>query len=671
MRFLYGKNDFATLERGQENCYLMTNGLGGFSSMTMVGSCARNDHALLMSCEKEKAPNHRYNMVHHLTEELVAEDSRIFLSSQQYKDEKNNEDGWHYQTSFSYEIHPIWNSFVSGVTVEKTVVMAHGRNIIGVRYEICNRSKRTAVLSVTPGLQFVPKGHLLSKEQKFIISDLSTASGLTSLKIEAAHKSLYIQTNGSVLVYAPEYRDDFYYSYDARDGRPDTGACVKNHCVEFTVPAGANFTGEILYSTEPLEKQADMGCGFDLLLREMEERYQTLTETSGLKTPLSQTLVYAADSFISYRASTDKETILAGFPFFEDWGRDTMISLPGLCLSTGRFDLARNILDTFAQHCKRGLMPNLFPEGKNEPMYNTADAALLFIITVYEYYSRTSDVDYVRSVWPVMKEIVHDYMEGTDYNIHMDEDGLIIAGSGLDQVTWMDVRIGDILPTPRHGKPVEINAYWYNALRIMEAFQKICDSTGCNKFDYSALAEKVRLSFEQEFWNPETGCLRDVLSGTENAKCDNQIRCNQIWAVSLPFSILSPEKEKQVVDVVFEKLYTPTGLRTLNPEDPQFHSNYGGSMLSRDLAYHQGTVWTFPLGAYYLAYLKVNGYSRESQKTVEKQLDGIAAALREGCVGQLPEIYDGLEPVFSRGCFAQAWSVGEILRVCEALKKIS
>ena len=235
-------------------------------------------------------------------------------------------------------------------------------------------------------------------------------------------------------------------------------------------------------------------------------------------------------------------------------------------------------------------------------------------------------------------------------------------------MTWMDVRVGDILPTPRHGKPVEINAYWYNALCMMDELARTAyaPEEGREGGEYALLAAKVKESFEGQFWNEEAGCLKDVLSGT---KADGQVRCNQIWAVSLPFSLLSPEKEKQVVDVVFQKLYTPYGLRTLAPEDGEFHPFYGGQVLERDLAYHQGTVWVFPLGAYYLAYLKVNGYSKEARACVERQLESMEAALREGCIGQLPEIYDGENPVSSKGCFAQAWSVGEILRVYDALRE--
>ena len=398
-----------------------------------------------------------------------------------------------------------------------------------------------------------------------------------------------------------------------------------------------------------------------------EDYREGLEHLSGIQDENARTLVKSADQFLSLRESTGGKTILAGYPFFEDWGRDTMIALPGVCISTRRYEEAESILRTFARYERNGLLPNLFPEGKSEPMYNTADASLLFINCVWLYYKASRKASFVKEMYSVMERIIHAYKEGTDYGVHMDDDGLISAGSGLDQVTWMDVRVGEILPTPRHGKPVEINAYWYNALRIMGEFARL---SGVKASDggkgYDALAEKVKESFTEQFWMEDKHCLKDVISGTE---ADTQIRCNQIWAVSMPFAMLDEKRERQVVDTVFEKLYTPYGLRTLSSDDREFQPFYGGEMIQRDLAYHQGTVWTYPLGAYYLAYLKVNGCSPKAKQRVKGQLEVMESAMREGCIGQLPEIYDGENPVSSKGCFAQAWSVGEILRVYEALER--
>ena len=311
-------------------------------------------------------------------------------------------------------------------------------------------------------------------------------------------------------------------------------------------------------------------------------------------------------------------------------------------------------------------MPNMFPEGDEEPRYNTVDASLLFIYAVYEYYQEFKDLEFVKKAMPVMEDIIYWYKKGTDFNIKMDIDGLIQAGSGFDQVTWMDVRIDDVLPTPRHGKPVEINAYWYNDLKIMAFFSRLLGNK--NAQVYEELSNQVKNSFIKLFWNEKEACLRDVVFGN---KYDNQIRCNQIWAVSIPFGMLSREQEKKVVDKVFSHLYTPYGLRSLSPEDPEFKPNYGGSLWNRDNAYHQGTVWAFPLGGYYLAYLKVHNYSKEARFKVIKDMDQLKSTLREGCVGQIAEIFDGKNPTGSQGCFAQAWSVSELLRALKAAEKDS
>lgn len=663
MKFIYGKQDWKTFERGEENCYLMTNGLGGFSSLTMTGSCGRNDHAVLMACVH--SPNHRYNMIHRLEETVSVGGKRTHISSQDFLGHGGREEGFLWQTKFTYEDYPQWTYLVSGAEITRTIALMQGENTVGISYEIDNRSGGDLALEVLPHLQFVPKGALLTKEQRFAVEcGESGACGETSVcgevgvcgKISSCGQSLHVRTNGRLCEVPLRFRDDLYYAYDACDGRRERGCTAVNHRVSFAVPAGEKGTLRIVYGMS-----RDLP-GMEEILRDMKSHRKALREQAGFAEEIPQTLAAAAHQFISCRASTAGQTILAGFPFFEDWGRDTMIAMVGCCLAVRQYRTAESILRTFMSYCKKGLMPNLFPEGKEAPGYNTVDAALLFVIAVYEYYRRTQDPVFVRSAYPAMAEIIDWYEKGTDYGIRMEEDGLITAGQGYDQVTWMDVRVGEILPTPRHGKPVEINAYWYNALRIMQEFQRLCPE---DERDYGALAARAKESFERKFWNEEAGCLKDVLSGT---KADLQIRCNQIWAVSLPFSVLSPERERQVVETVYRKLYTPYGLRTLDPADGEFHPCYGGAQMERDMAYHQGTVWVFPLGGYYLAYLKVNGYSDEAKAYVRRQLESMYAALREGCIGQLPEIYDGENPTSSRGCFAQAWSVGEILRVYDALR---
>ncbi len=657
MKWIYGKQDWKTFERGQENCYLMTNGLGGFSSMTMTGSAARNDHAFLMACVK--APNNRYNVIHRLAEQIEAEGDTYILSSQEFAD-GGREEGYRYLSSFSYEDTPVWRFLVNGIEVEKEAAMRQGKNTAAVLYRVRNRSGKDIRFTATPFVQFVPKGSDIEQGQEFRFeADRVESGGLT----------LFVQTDGETEK-IPEKEEMYFYSYDACDGRRSTGKAKAGCRISAGVKAGGYRELGIVFSVCGAD---DRMTGQEMtawqIIEEQKACRKELEERAGFSSDMAVCLAKSASQFIAKRESTGGDTILAGFPFFEDWGRDTMIALPGVCLSTRRYDEARSILRTFARYEKDALMPNLFPEGGEEPMYNTVDAALLFINCVWLYYDATEDLAFVEEMYPVMERILEGYRKGTRFGIHMDEDGLIMAGEGLDQVTWMDVRVGEILPTPRHGKPVEVNAYWYNALCIMAAFSR---KRGGDGAEYERLAEKVRGSFAEAFWMEEKHCLKDVISGTD---ADTQIRCNQIWAISMPFTMLDPERERQVVDTVFEKLYTPYGLRTLSQDDPQFRPSYGGEVLERDLAYHQGTVWAYPLGAYYLAYLKVNGRNGEERKRAEEyvrdQMQVLESALREGCIGQLPEIYDGENPVSSKGCFAQAWSVGEILRVYEHLEKVS
>lgn len=646
MKFVYGKNDWKNMDRAEENCYLLTNGLGGFSSLTMVGSNARNDQALFMGAIK--APNVRYHMVTNVHEVLHVGDNSYPLYTVRRKNEKDNDTGFVWLSSFIMDYVPVWEFQVDGVEVIKTIAMVQGENTVGVKYEIISHTKKPISLDVTPLFQFVPKGAVLSEEQKFFLTESS---------VESNGMVLYYRTNGTVIPKKAEYVTDLFYDQDERDGRPSDGVAAYNHTIHMTEKEN-----EIMYSMDSLEH---CNISMDTVI-EKEIAYQKkLEQQSGLTDEVAKQLVCSANKYVSYRSSTKGKTILAGFPFFEDWGRDTMIAMMGCTISTKQFEDAKSILKTFMAYCHKGLMPNLFPEGGKEPMYNTVDAALLFVEAVYEYYVKSGDKEFLQEAFPVCEEIITWYKNGTDYHIEMDSDGLISAGGGLDQVTWMDVRFKEILPTPRHGKPVEINAYWYNALMIMDLF---CEELGCiRKLPYRAMAQKTKESFQELFWNEKDNCLKDVISGT---KADTQIRCNQIWAASMPFSMLTDKQAEEVISIVFEKLYTPYGLRSLAPEDQSFHPFYGGSQFDRDMAYHQGTVWGFPLGGYYLAYLRFAKDKKAAAKTVRRQLEPMKACLAEGCIGQIPEIYDGANPTISKGCFAQAWSVGEILRVYEALEMI-
>ncbi|MDE6931052.1 MAG: amylo-alpha-1,6-glucosidase [Oscillospiraceae bacterium] len=645
MKFVYDRKDILTLPQAEGTCWLLANGLGGYASTSAAFSVTRNDQGLLVAAD---TPSQRFNLVHRLSETLSGEDGSVFLSSQTFDGERQAEDGWRRLTSFTWEDGPCWQYQVGGVRAVRRFGMEHGANAAAVVYTVENRSDGPCTLRVTPVFQFSPKGEARQ-------SHISLRCG--GGKIQGEGLTLYVKSSAG-LSDVPQDCEALFYEDDRKDGRREKGLGLICTAAELTVPQGEDGQLELVFSTEPSDK-----TGAEIL-RDSEARQRALLENSGFKDPVARELARSADHFIAYRPSTGGKTILAGYPYFGDWGRDTMIALPGCVLATGRYETARSILRTFLAYERDGLVPNLFPEGGEEPRYNTVDAALLLINCVWLYWQRTGDGDFVKEAWPVMVRIVEAYQKGTRHDIGMDGDGLIHAGKGKDQVTWMDVCVEGVLPTPRHGKPVEINAYWYNALRILQELAPMANADGA---PYGLLAERVKQSFTELFWMEEKGYLKDVISGTG---ADEQLRCNQIWALTMPFTMLSPERERRVVESVRQHLYTPFGLRTLSPEDPEFHPSYGGEQRERDMAYHQGTIWPYPLGAYYLAWLKVHGGTPQAAAQVREQLGTMEAMLREGCVGQLPEIYDGGEPGPSKGCFAQAWSVGELLRVYEALEQI-
>lgn len=664
MKFIYGKNSWKDIRQGEKTCYLLGNGLGGFSSLTVTGANARNDHALLMAAVK--SPVERYHMVTNIhaavalesgggdgvTNENNSQSSLIRLESQRYVCRTKNQKGYRYLESFSYEYLPRWQYKVKNVEMIQTVAMKHGENTVIVDYEI--NASGHGCLILTPWFQFVPKGKKLKESQTFILDDE---------KVESNHLKLYYKTNGIVRRRETVYCDDLYYDLDAADGREALGCAASNHQIECHFKCGTQHF-YVVYSTKRLPEIDENWCSQEITAE--INRQKKLVKTSGLISPEAQVLVRSANQYLTRRDSTNSMTMIAGYPFFGDWGRDTMIAMAGCTITAKQFDSAKSILRTFMAYCKRGMMPNMFPEDGDAPIYNTVDAALLFIEIVYLYEQACGDSDFLAEAWPVMQSIIEWYSKGTDYHIFMDSDGLVSAGEGLEQLTWMDVRAGNILPTPRHGKPVEINAYWYNALKIMECFAgRLHDEK--SKALYGAMAQKTKKSFLCKFWDEKAGYLKDVISGTD---ADTQIRCNQVWALTMSFTMPDQAMAKRILDTVYEHLYTPWGLRSLSTCDKDYHGTYGGAQFNRDMAYHQGTVWAFPLGGYYMARLRWADDEKKEAARVRRQLEAMIPCLYEGCVGHIAEIYDGDCPSVSKGCFAQAWSVGEILRVYEKLEQI-
>ncbi len=655
MRFTFNSNDWMTIEQGEKDCFLLTNGLGGYCSLSITGAAARGDEALLMAARK--APNVRWHMVTNVLEELTAGGRKYTLMSQRMKSGRNYE-GFRYLDEFIYDdfdrLVPVWKYRIEDITLYKTLLMVHGENTVAVRYTVETPNKdilKDIKLKVTPLIRLTPKKENFDADAK--ADSCQNRHGCCEITHDGY--TLYICADGEIKSLSADGQlfGEMYFSQDERDGRECYGDAYINPYI------AKNFADDdnsltVIFSDKPYE------CGKDTYMKLADREFDyraSLINKALLKSDLGRQLALSADAYVVERASTNGKSIIAGYPFFEDWGRDTMIALAGATMVTGRFDECRSILCTFAKYVKNGLLPNLFPEGDIEPMYNSADAPLLFINAVYEYVNFSNDAAFARELLPVMEQIVRSYQNGTDFHIKMDTDGLISAGGGLEQLTWMDVRVDDFLPTPRHGKPVEINAYWYNALMIMEYF------TGDS--EYKDLAKKVKVSFTEKFWNEDKKCLKDVLSGNYE---EEQIRCNQIWALSMPFTMLSADQCGLVLKKVKDELYTSIGLRTLSKHDTNFHEIYIGSMQERDRAYHQGTVWAYPLGAYYRAAIRfANECGSEDKRAmliseVKEGLENLKPWLKEGCVAQIAEIYDGGNPTVSRGCYAQAWSVCELLR---------
>lgn len=649
------KDALTPMSAGVQKEWVLTNGIGGYAGSSVTGAHARKHHGYLIA--SLHPPVERFVILSKINECLIRSSEKIDFTVEQYLADDGStayRKGIKYLNSFTYDGLVHFTTKAPEFTMTKTLAFEHGKNTIAVSYDIQNDGE-AATLVLTPLFNYrvhhdastvdtlkfdttyeQPEIRLVPQQNKDVTIRLFTDDGTVVPCEEKYTTGMQLQKELDV---ESDALDDNYTPYQ----------------IEFPLDAGCRKKISIVCTIEDAyEKDA-----FATAAAEMA-RFNALEKKAGYHDELAETLTIAADHFLAYRQSTGLMTVLAGLPWFTDWGRDTMIALTGLTLSTGRYQDARDILTTFARYVHHGMVPNMFPDEGSAPLYNTADASMWYFYAVGKYLDYTGtpeDYAFVQeTIYPKLKEIIAAYEHGTDFSIYMEEDGLIHAGSGLDQVTWMDVRVGDWVATPRHGKPVEINALWYHALCLMEEWATRFGEDGSH---YAALAAHAKESFAKEFWNEKDGCLYDVVDGLEG---DATLRPNQIYAVSLPHRMLDADKEKKIVDKVYEKLYAKTGLRSLSPDNKEYHPTYEGCLDKRDHAYHQGTSWGFLLGGFLTAYVHVYGTSKEVITQVDAMLDATREQFYHGCIGSIAEIFDGNEPHTSRGCYAQAWSVGEILR---------
>ncbi|GAB6170156.1 amylo-alpha-1,6-glucosidase [Clostridium carnis] len=656
--YRYGRGNFKTIDQGNELSWMIGNGIGGYSNHTIIGGGATAFHGYLIA--SLNSPVNRYLVFTRTQEDININGRKYDLTSQQYLN--FNKNGHEYLERFTFDIVPEYIYKVEDVTVKKTISMEYGHNTVAVCYEIENGYEESK-LNIVPLFNYRQAGEISERsELKFNVKVYEKNLSLVPDKNKDLNITLYtsegefysrelIKTSMATPNYIIE--ENHFYMLDNRTGSLSLDNHYTPYEIHITLKPNEKKSFYILCSTEDINEKN----GFDIV-ESYKNRADLLVKSAGYNDKFVNNLVKASDHFIVKRNSTGLKTVLAGYPWFTDWGRDTMIAFEGLVLVTKRFDDGREILESFAKYIKNGLVPNVFPDTNIEPGYNTVDASLWYFQAVYKYLKYTGgedDYKFIKDViYPKLIEIFNAYSNKTDFSIGMDRDYLIFAGKGLDQVTWMDVRVGDYVVTPRHGKPVEINALWYNALRIMEV---LSERFGDDSNKYKELSIKVRKSFNNKFWNEEKGCLYDVVDIN-----DDKIRPNQIWAVSLPFSILDEERERKIVEKVHKHLYSTYGLRSLSFMDNEYKEKYIGKLFDRDCAYHMGTTWGFLIGPFISAYCKVNKYSMDSIKKANYMCKVFEDHLKDGCINGIAEIFDGGFSATSRGCYTQAWSVAEVLR---------
>ena len=689
----FNKDVCTNLSLAAEKEWLETNGIGGYASSTITGANTRRYHGLLMAATKP--PLGRILTISKLEEFLSVGEELLPLSTNFYPNAIYPE-GYKNLVQFDLTPVPTFTYHIRGTTIEKSVFMVYGENTTVVRYRI-------SASGATPALPLFLKArvliafrddHWLTHENPALNTRCEPIPYGVCLRPYEGLPPLYLFHNAQSMDKDSFWYKNMEYPKEAERGLEANEDHFSPFALNFDVNGGTEFF--VVASLHP-HSEVDVSSLFNgEVKRRVELRLpqpaqnpiagspatlnQSGKRVSGMPVPCSEVadeksvpkgedkgnrntgaldaLLLAAHSFIVKRGS-NKKSMIAGYPWFGDWGRDTMISLPGITLVQGRFDDAREILLTFAQFVNKGMIPNRFPDYGETPEYNTVDASLWYIHAVYQYLRLAKDLKTIRTdLYGVMKEIVEWYKKGTRYNIGMDSDSLIHAGVEGVQLTWMDAKVCDWVVTPRIGKTVEVNALWYNALKIMAFFAREMGLTS-ELAEYNALSQKVEKSFLDAFWFPDGQYLFDCITG--NVK-DAAIRPNQIFAVSLPYSMLPVKKQRGVVNVVEKHLLTPYGLRSLSPHDKDYIGRYCGNQYERDRAYHQGTVWAWLIGPYISAYTRAYAGEEGTRAYIEGLFKPFYGHLFDAGVGTVSEIFDGDAPHTPRGCIAQAWSVGEIVR---------
>ena len=654
------ENDICgNFDKASSREWLETNGIGGFAMGTVAGANTRRYHGILTAATR--APLGRVTMLSKLEETVVIDGVRVELSSNQFPG-KVHPQGFKYLQSFRLDPFPIWTFAIGKTLIEKKIFMVHDANttvcqwsIVPPKTDTLQVAEKAAFhnirLEVRPLISFIDYHHL-QHQNSHLDPRINASSGMVEMRPDHDLPPIYFANNARTTDTTGYWYRDFVYAIEKERGFDYKEDLFQPFSLDFDLSQPAT----IIASTE--RTKAEDAEHYETGELERRER---LIIRAGSADENIQYLALAADQFIVKRG--EGYTVIAGYPWFSDWGRDTMISLSGLTLSTNRPEVAKNILLEYSNHISDGMIPNRFPDVGEQPEYNTVDATLWYFEAIRAYIERTGDLEFLRGgLYEKLAGIMAWHLRGTRYNIHVDTDGLLYAGTRGSQLTWMDAKVGDLVITPRIGKPVEVQALWYNALRIMADLAGRFGDTE-DKKRYDAMAELCKQSFNAVFWNEADQCLFDVVI---NGSRDASIRPNQIFAVSLPHSMIDGERCRKIVDKVEAELLTPVGLRSLSPKDQSYCPIYEGSPFERDSAYHQGTVWAWLIGAFIDAYRRVHANDADLETRVAEMLAGLFDHLNEACVGQISEIFDADSPHNPRGSAAQAWSVAEVLRIIKS-----
>lgn len=664
----FGREVCSNLGVSRNREWLVTNGIGGFASGTVAGMLTRRYHGLLMAALTP--PLGRTLLVVKLDETveyggIYPESGRYYpLFTNHWADDTIEPNGYDHMDRFYLEgTTPVWCYSFANALLEKRIWMEPGANTTYVNYRLV---RATGPLKFSSRVLADYRDYHATSvmDDDWEIEVTSVTQGLRSqglrshgLRVQMQETAVpfYLLSQQITMEPQEDWYEDYYLSVEEYRGQNDIQEDHVNVArlqailrpgesmtLVATTEADADLDGDAAYARRQAHEAA--------LLEQAQHRFQ-------IALPIAvRQLVLAADQFVVHRATASNpngRSIIAGYPWFSDWGRDTMIALPGLTLTTGRPEIAATILRTYAQFVDQGMIPNRFPDVGEKPEYNTVDATLWYFQAIYAYYQETQDKTLLTDLFPALQDVMKWHMRGTRYNIYMDEqDGLLFAGEEGVQLTWMDAKIDDWVVTSRIGKPVEINALWYNALHIM-AF--VARELGEDDALYTAVATKAHTGFAR-FWNNEMGYCYDVIDGPNGL--EGSLRPNQLLAISLPHSPLTPEQQRSVVDACGRHLLTPHGLRSLSPDDDQYIGHYGGDRYKRDGAYHQGTTWGWLIGPFVSAHLRVY----QNPALAQTYLDALWRHLADAGVGSVSEIFDGDPPFTPRGCIAQAWSVAECLR---------